>query len=554
MKRSAWLGNLKWTLRRKLFGYMLLLTALLLLLLVVGLFLFGRFNSTEKTVRESLELQMDIFEKDVFAHFDDLAAAGIRLSGDVAELLDEYLEQQGMDFAALTDAEEHIAALQSRMIGPLRDVLLQEHCSGVFVMLDTTVNSGLEHAESSRAGLYLQINGYGTDDRSVLLYRGRAQVGKRNGIMPHRKWRQEFDTGLFDEYDAIMAAAALSSEQAYRFTDMITLPGTSDKAVLVVVPMTGADGTVYGLCGYEISASYFMTYHAQMTRIQHMTGLMSMGGGAIDADSSFSCGVDEGFYRAPQGLLTVRDAGSGMLCFDGDAEPYIGVQRTLRLSPNNGDVLLSVMMPKADYDRQMRTSVLQNVALGALMLFFAVNCCMFFSKRFLAPVLEGLEQVKAEHRTEAQSQIAEINDLFAYLAQKDRAHEEALRALEAEKLQAQQEKERLHRDYEKAQNRYEAAYARIKRLESAAGPQIDPESYQLFLEGIQTLTATERKIFDYYLSGYTVAQIMEIASIKESTLRYHNRNIYNKLGVNSLKQLLRYAELRKQEEAAGTHS
>ena len=43
-------------------------------------------------------------------------------------------------------------------------------------------------------------------------------------------------------------------------------------------------------------------------------------------------------------------------------------------------------------------------------------------------------------------------------------------------------------------------------------------------------------------------EILEIASIKESTLRYHNQNIYSKLGVNSLKQLLRYAALMREDE------
>ena len=63
----------------------------------------------------------------------------------------------------------------------------------------------------------------------------------------------------------------------------------------------------------------------------------------------------------------------------------------------------------------------------------------------------------------------------------------------------------------------------------------------MFVEGIKNLTPMESRIFGYYLEGMSVGQIMEVASIKESTLRYHNRNIYNKLGVKSLKQLLQYA-------------
>ncbi|MGN0727311.1 MAG: helix-turn-helix transcriptional regulator, partial [Anaerovoracaceae bacterium] len=65
---------------------------------------------------------------------------------------------------------------------------------------------------------------------------------------------------------------------------------------------------------------------------------------------------------------------------------------------------------------------------------------------------------------------------------------------------------------------------------------------------LSKLTPKEREIFDYYVSGMTIKDIQDAAGIKESTIRYHNRNIYSKLGVNSLKQLLRYAALMNQDK------
>ena len=50
-------------------------------------------------------------------------------------------------------------------------------------------------------------------------------------------------------------------------------------------------------------------------------------------------------------------------------------------------------------------------------------------------------------------------------------------------------------------------------------------------------TKTERRIFDCYAAGMRSREIMEQLEIKDSTLRFHNRNIYTKLGINSLKQL-----------------
>lgn len=55
------------------------------------------------------------------------------------------------------------------------------------------------------------------------------------------------------------------------------------------------------------------------------------------------------------------------------------------------------------------------------------------------------------------------------------------------------------------------------------------------------LTPTERAIYDLYVSGKKPKDVMLSLNIKENTLKYHNRNIYNKLGVSSRKQLVELA-------------
>ena len=535
----------EWTMKRKLFGYMLLLAALLLLALMAGLFLFGRFDSAKKNTYESLDIQMEVFEKDISTHFDNLAAAGIRLSEDMTALLEDYINLRNISFDDLTDSEESIANIQEAMIEPLQQSLLREECSGIFVMLNATVNSALEGSVNSRTGLYLQVNGYGAFEQSVLLYRGLAAIGKNHGIMPHRKWRLEFRTDLFPNYNEIIAQAALPLDKAYRLTDLCVLPGTSENAMLLVVPMIGSNGVFYGICGYEVSASYFMTYHAQPTKFSHLTCLLTTGdSNVLDTSSGLSCGVADGYYRVPKGELTFKDAGGGLLCFSGDTIPYIGVTRNISLSPNNGNFLLAIMILKSDYDRVVDRNVLQNVVLWLLLLFFTVNCCLYFSRRFLSPILKDLEQIKSTKCNNTASHIPEINDLFVFLAEKDREHEAALSVLVQEKKNAQSEKDRL-------QSKYETAQAEISRLAYSRKQEIDPNDYKQFLDGINTLTPTERKIFEHYLSGKSVKEIIAIADIKESTLRYHNHNIYSKLGVNSLKQLLRYAALMRQQGEEG---
>ncbi|MBO5195991.1 MAG: helix-turn-helix transcriptional regulator, partial [Clostridia bacterium] len=62
-----------------------------------------------------------------------------------------------------------------------------------------------------------------------------------------------------------------------------------------------------------------------------------------------------------------------------------------------------------------------------------------------------------------------------------------------------------------------------------------------FIIGHSQLTPTERLIFDRYIMGKTTKEIMADLNIKENTLKFHNKNIYCKLGVSSRKQLIEIA-------------
>ena len=539
------------SMKRKLFGYMFTLTAILLILLIAGLYLFDRFDSTQKSTYDSLDIQMEVFEKEILAHWDRLAASGIHLSEDAAAIIDSFLAEERLSFAGLNDSAKHLEQLQGRLAVQLRQEMLKEQCSGVFIMLDATINSSVENAARSRSGVYLQVNGYGSTDSSVLMYRGSANVAKANDFMLHRKWHLEFNIEEFPNYDTITALRALPTDEAYFLTDAFRLSNTSDRAMLMVVPVCGSDGTYFGICGFEIRDSFFMSHHAQPTKIERLCCVMSpQHDDGINAAEGFTTGVLDGYYMPVSGMLELRKFGGGLRLLEGDNERFVGISHSVKITPNNDPYVLTVMMPKADYDREYSRGIVQNTVLWTLLIVLALNCCLFFSRRFLKPILRDLEAIKSEKREEISSSVTEINDLVAYLAEQDRQNEITQSMLEKSMLHAREETRRLYDEYsdtkaafEQAEARYRAAEAELDRLARAGKAAVDPEEYQIFLEGLETLTPTERKIYNYYLNGKTVKEIVEISQIKESTLRFHNKNIYSKLGVHSLKQLLQYAAM-----------
>lgn len=74
-----------------------------------------------------------------------------------------------------------------------------------------------------------------------------------------------------------------------------------------------------------------------------------------------------------------------------------------------------------------------------------------------------------------------------------------------------------------------------------AAVQFTDEQCERFASNLTNLTRTELVIYEFYISGKTTKEIMAALNIKENTLKYHNKNIYGKLGVSSRKQLVELA-------------
>ena len=107
----------------------------------------------------------------------------------------------------------------------------------------------------------------------------------------------------------------------------------------------------------------------------------------------------------------------------------------------------------------------------------------------------------------------------------------------------EKEKQRLKQLVKDAQVAQKVAP--VQPLPEQTAP-VDQTQAELFVAGLETLTHTERKIYDAYVARATTKEIMAAMSITENTLKFHNKNIYSKLGVSSRKELLQiYSQLSK---------
>ena len=489
---------MRWIIRRGSMNSRLLWPCLLLVVLLVltfgaALFLFASLHNTKKDITRSMEIQFSVFRNDMERYFDQLAVMGVNLSQSMSALVDQQLADRKIAFDRLNDSPEALNALEEAMLEPLCRCLRQTSCSGAFVLLDATVNTRVEGAAHSRAGLYVQKSGADTPTVPLLLYRGNAEVGKTHSVMPHRKWRMEFQTDQFPGYDRWMTPGDAPLYQCYALTERFSIPGTSEEVQLLLLPLRGQDGTVYGLCGFEISESYFKQSFAQSTGFERLTCLLAPAGSELNAGAALCSGTTEDYYHAPRETLVLRGMGGGLTQLIGADSAYAGITALCSLNENQS-YRLAVCIPMADYQRLVFSGNLQMLLIGLFILFFMVFCCIYFHRHILSPAFRQLE----EDRRESRRQMDE---------------------LQLERQQMQTELSRL---------------ADVCRNESV------PDAYQTFVAGIPSLTKTERRIFDGYAAGLRTREIVQQLNIKDSTLRFHNKNIYEKLGISSLKQLQQF--------------
>ena len=544
MKLLSGFAEKKQSMKRKLFGYMFLLAILLLILLFAGLLLIGQFTGIKQKTYETLDFQADVFERQIDSHIDGLAVMGIQLSSHTTAVIENYLADNRIKFSDLNNSEKNVSGVQEALFDILKYKLLETDCSGAFIVLDAAVNTTIDGAKKSRTGLYLQHGSLDSSDNDILLYRGLPELGKRHGVMPHRKWRLEFRTDRFPNYTEMMEVSELPLQCAYRISNVFTLTGTSEKTVLLTLPIIGSNGTVYGLCGFEVSESYFKHVFSQPSNLDHAIFAINKGGeGIINAANSFSCGITNGYYLAPKGDFTSSDFGNGLTLFKGNSTSYIGVSKQVQLCKDNCPYSLTVLIPKQDYNVWSADNTVRIILLMLLLVSATVGCCFYFSRRFLLPIKQGLEQIKQKEYN-GHSNVTEIDDLFAFLAEQDRLAEAQLAEVESQKSQIQSALDQMSSKKDEAEQK-------VARLAYSRKNEIDPYDYEQFLMGVKTLTQMERTVFDHYLAGKSVKEIVDLEGIKESTVRFHNRNIYSKLGVNSLKQLLLFAAIMKRDEEEG---
>jgi len=529
------------SLRRRFVAYIISAIALVLSLILLLLNLFGIMNPAGTQIMHTLDTQLSTYADNLKRDYDKAAAHAISFADQLEAGLQNFLTEQNLSFDHLKNNAEALSALQGALYDTVYLNMQLAPSSGAFYILDTTVNSRSE--EPLFNGIYLKyINLYSesTVNNDIALYRGSFSTAKGGNLTFHSGWSNEMRTDFFDACDT-----AFGDGTHYILSPAVELPDTWERARYVYVPIHDQKDNIIGVCGFEINDMYF-----QLSKKISDDSLGALVGALFDKEQGVYTGqFNSGSYNTLGPEEVWITAKGGTTAFHFGTERCIGKTKDITLGDNTFTVAL--MIPEAQFDVIVQRGQMKTVGIIFAVVLVMFAYCLFMSKKYVAPILRKIDQIKYSEDDGEQLKILEFDDLLSFIEKKASLHEEQLKNLEAAKIAAEQEAARAREAYEKALEEYELAKSEIHHLSDESKTEIVLEDYEYFLCNLKTLTPQEMRIYELYVEGKTTAEIAAIIGIKENTMKYHNKNIYSKLGVSSRKQFLRFAALKQIQDKKG---
>lgn len=597
IKRLLLIGKEIWHNKRSMRGrfiiYLLSLvllagSAMLILLNVIGI-----VQPPSHDIDRFLEYELNTRTNDIKRQMNALAAHNIDLSQQLQNDIDRVMLEQGIynNYDALNNNPEALTAIQQATYQTLAAKMQQAPASGALYLINASVNTNL--LEPTYNGLFLKFTNIYSENtlfNETCMFRGNPQVARNNNISLYSTWQLELNVHAYPQADKLLHAKENNISQQYILTDVAHLKESWEQSRLFLMPINSNDGRIIGICGFEISSVYFQqrTKQTNYKGYPLITAILDK-----KADNEY-----QGQLSNPASFVnaTIKMSSDGEHeFFTAGQESFIGYTAPLKVGASEHKV--AVMLPADSYYHLQQQAKKRLLIMLGIILLLSLLSAGYFSKRYVDPLVADLQQLQQNPDAPPQANVLELNQFFEFLQSHSEQQAEKLRQLQSEnnqvqkqyglaamrlqeaqekqkqtanqyihleeqlaalqneiqqvrlqmeqtqqeKLQAQQEREQAQQQLNFAQAALEKAIE--KKLES-----VDPDSYQMFIDNLTTLTPKEEDIFNLYVQGCSTKDIISQLGITENTLKYHNKNIYSKLGVKTCKELLQYIELMRNAE------
>lgn len=513
-------GALGLSMRLKLFLFLVVLVVTMVLGVIVILLLTGTFTAGLNESENLFKNDLSHTFRNISKQYGQLSVQAVEFSKDLSISIENKLREKGLE---VTDLKNHPEILEDLIASEYDRALFslqKSKSSGVFIILDVTVNAKLENAKTSRAGLYIknmEPNILSSSSPTIVLLRGFPNIGRKNSVSLHAQWNMEFDISNAAYYELPMEQAArqtLPLSRLYYWSPAITLPGTSEEVMLCSVPLLDSRGNVFGVCGFEVSSMLFKLAH--MPDNNTYTHIFCMFAPISKDIFDTSGAMFSGGYSArnillnDQLLLIEENPKSFSWYKEESGMSFVGFHMPVELYPKGSAFFdqkwaVALMMPEESIKNLATSTNLHLSLMLTLLMLLGIFISFFLSRYYIKPITTGLDMIKSNDLIEAsKTKIPEIDNLIEFLSSQN------------EELQKEGEEE--------------------------------PSSVLLneFVNNLKTLSPAERSVFDLYVQQYTAKEIAATLCLSINTIKTHNKRIYSKLNVGSREELLVYINMLKE--------
>lgn len=501
----------------RLFLFLLVLVLTIVLGVIVILFITGTFTAGLSESELMIENELLHAEQGISKQYGEMSVQAIAFSKELSRSIESKTDKLGIPVSNLQDHPEVLEEVISGEFDKSLFYLQRSKSSGVFFILNATINPTLDNAKNSRAGLYIknmEPNIISASSPNIIILRGMPSISRKNSLSLHTQWKMEFDVSNAPYYHRPVNAARENNKmplsRLYYWNTVFTLPNTSEEAMLCSVPLIDSQGNVFGVCGLEISTMLFKLSHMPNNNIYNRLFCMLS---PINENIELNKSMVAGGYSARiiskgDDTLKISENRRAFHSYKHQERSFLGIHKLVNLYPKDSAFsdeqwVVAIMVPEEDIVGSITRLNLILISLLMMLVIGGIILSFVLSRRFLKPITEGLDIIKSSDLSEApRTKIAEIDNLIEFLA----AHNEDL--------------------YEKA------------RQENLSISILDD-----FLENTNKLSPAERSVFDLYVKGHTAKEAAEILCLSINTIKTHNKRIYMKLNVASREELLLYISL-----------
>lgn len=503
------------SMRLKLFVLLTVLVITMSLGIMAILLFTGTFTAGLKENEEFIKEKLSDLSDDILNSFDKLSAETVYLSKKISSHIENELNNRNFNITNLQKNPDLIEELMYDIYDQAFFALQKTKSSGVFIILNATINDRLPYSQNSKAGIYLknmEPNIVNSSTPTINMFRGIPDIARNNSLNLHSQWEMEFNVSDASYYHLPMEKASekLPLSRQYYWNPAIKMPNSNEEIMMCSAPLIDSNGNIFGVCGFDVSEMLFkLSFDPDNNNYNRLFCMISPASdNSLKMNNSLISGNYPGIHNIDNEEVYYY-SNNNLYKYECSDEVFIGYHKNINLYPDDSVFshdkwVVSLMIPAEDIKTSVIHLNMKLLILCLLLMVLGIVISFILSKYYLKPISKGIDLIKSNDLSlNEKTQIKEIDELIEFLS---------------------------------------------KKVNNINNTEKEQESIILdtFVNNVKSLSPAERSVFNLYAQQYQAKEIAEILFLSINTIKTHTKKIYNKMNVNSREELLLYIEMLKE--------